>query len=219
MGFDQNGDTVSYVYLFWWAHPATLQWCASAKGYPCLGEKMLVNTQTSEVRVIFMAIWKMSACSIVYPVVSMQIQKPSQRHLHLKFLARVYSVPDYLAMHVEPRYPYSIERHFCEVLLISIHMLNRAIDEACEEGTHQALWILVAAWAPGPQRRKPDPQSQRHLCMEINLQDEAGWNSSGRIWLNALKFESSSMCFFLLYVLAVCHLLHLFKISLLEELG
>lgn len=99
MGIYQNGGTLSYVCLFWWAHPTTLQWCASAKGYPCLGEKTLVNTQTGEVWVIFVAIWKWSACLIIYPVIPMQIQTPSHRHLHLKFLARVYSVPDYLPMH------------------------------------------------------------------------------------------------------------------------
>lgn len=37
--------------------------------------------------------------------------------------------------------------------MISIYKLNRAIDEACKEGTHQMLWIAVAAWAPHPQRR------------------------------------------------------------------
>lgn len=162
MAFYQNADILNYVYLFWWVHPTTLQWCASAKGYPCLGEKMLANTQTSEVWVIFMAIWKWSAHLIIYPVVFMQIQKPSHRHLHLKFLARVYSAPDCLPMHMEPRYRYGIRGHLYEVLLISIHKLNRAIDEVCKKGTHQVLWIPVAAWAPEPQRRRPKSETSVH---------------------------------------------------------
>lgn len=56
-------------------------------------------------------------------------------------------------MLMEPRYPYGIGGNFCEVLLISIHKLNRAIDEAWKEGIHWELWILVAAWSTDPRRR------------------------------------------------------------------
>lgn len=54
--------------------------------------------------------------------------------------------------------------------------------------------------------------------MKINLQDEAGWNSNGRIWLNALKIENGSVWFLLLSVHVVCLLLCVFKVSVLEEL-
>lgn len=52
---------------------------------------------------------------------------------------RINSAPDYLPMHIELRYPYGMGRHFCEVLLISIHELNKAVDEAWKEVTHQLL--------------------------------------------------------------------------------
>lgn len=76
-------------YIFWWAYPAALQWCANAKGFLYLGEKMLVHTQT-EVQLIFMENFKSPTHLIIYLVVSMQIQKLSHRYLHLKFMARVY---------------------------------------------------------------------------------------------------------------------------------
>lgn len=80
---------LTVCYIFWWAHPAALQSCASAKGFLYLGEKMLVHTQT-EVQLIFMENFKSPTHLIIYLVVSMQIQKLSHRYLHLKFMARVY---------------------------------------------------------------------------------------------------------------------------------
>lgn len=50
---------------------------------------MLDNTQ-AEVQLIFMESLKSPTDLIIYPVVSMQTQKLSHRHFHLRFLARVY---------------------------------------------------------------------------------------------------------------------------------
>lgn len=63
---------------------------------------------------------------------------------------------------------YIIGGHFLWGLLISVCKLNRTIDEACKEDTHQILQILVAAWVPHPQRR---PKSETTVHEDYH----AGW--------------------------------------------
>lgn len=87
-------------------------------------------------------------------------------------------------MHIEPRYPYGIGGHFCEVLLISIHELNGAIHEACEEDTHQRqchLCVVITAWATYPQRKKPKPEISVRGDQPVGL----GWMKI--LWYNLFK--------------------------------
>lgn len=53
--------------------------------------------------------------------------------------------------------------------------------------------------------------------MEMNLQDEAGWNCDGRIWLNDLKTQKQ-VCLFVSALCACDISSQLFKISLLDKL-
>lgn len=133
-------------YVFWWAHPTALQWCASAKGFLWLGENILVHTQT-EVQLIFMSL-KSPTHSIVYPVLSTLIQKLSYRHLHLKFLARVYQ------SQITCQYLWNLYHRRAFLWgTVDFNLGAEQKNRWSKEGTHQMLWIPIAAWAPHPQRR------------------------------------------------------------------